>query len=432
MKTNNSIPQWDKEALWTEIEESLDQKERSKNRIFLWTVLIGIVLLATYFIQDEYNDNSTVNTSISKDESVEVVSENDHIKDVNTAPIMMNNSMDDHSSIVKKEIIVRKEAGAMKQNYALGQRSEENQQYVQPKKSLKHDSILLYRSIVDAKNEEHIGKKIKEESNIRVISPSYLLMSLVPNELTIQHRNFEQKRMFNIHNINNKYGISAEYSFGFSRRQLAGDNIEYVVAKEKYERPLESQLFSIGINRNIKNFTVQLGFSYERSTVALDYSDHRQVGERSVYSDSAYYQIVSGSKIYIPGERKVKEYELRHIYSPNRIERIYIPIQIGYSFKKHGVHLFASYYHNVWQRHQGYFLDEELALIEKSDRASINEMYNRKVNRMAIEASYDIIRYRNQSLGLNTKYMLDLESHHTTLTEKYTTLFLGFNWKYSF
>lgn len=413
MSDLHKTPLWDKEEVWSSIEKSLDEKE--DRRSVLWWFLIGFVLLVSVVLWMYQSTDNQLNDKRT------------HVSNVKVTKRSIHQNKNEVSKSPANEITPSKKSTFRPQSTR--SKSVDNQELAYTLNENTIRNVQTDGGVTPSNTKEFTMNKPTKQD------PEQLtLTSLLPKK----HSHIAYRRCFDFNPqtmateavTSRKFEIYASYDIGRLYRSMSG-NEEYINTKKQHENPAESQMFKLLVRRHFGSLSIGGGLCLERNTTIVDFQNKILLRSYTIASDSTYVSNQSGSAVYLPGEKTVNEYRIQTVHNPNRHYSLSIPLEIRYTIQRIKTDVAFTYYWNVWNLHNGYYLNDQLQYTHKNDTKAIQKILPHKSNRIGVGIGTKVFSTNEVDIRLNGQFIFDTKSQNIYINEKYNNLYIGLGAKYS-
>lgn len=404
MKVKQHIPDWNKDAVWNNIEGQLQQKK--KRRLLYWwfvgmastLVLVGCLVWFNQVRDKSWNKNSNSkseqkNSHQEKPVALDAIFKQD--AEANHTAIKLNTNKKQQSSksnIKSKVVEVQKEKTIIASNKL---------------KSKRRTAIIAAPNNVpfeEIETQSALNEKNEFVASLPMLSSE--LSALHFNRMdTLQGGNVDFSLSENNEKNNPSTFLWTENGVSFGKKSFINLNNQ-TIDRNTTEQFRFIQTHAIGIQKFINNnWSLNLGVAYQ--TIYEKYEHVSSFTEEMlIFSEEAtIYDLGNGISYAEPGLSTQIMTTSRHIIHNNFIHRLSVPVELAYIFKndKWSLEPSLGFRFQYFQRFKGVILQNEHHFF---DLTAINDTYYSNSTSLGLIAS------------LNWKYKIS-QKHHLGLKFNY-------------
>ncbi len=383
---SKSVPEWNDNAMWEDIESYLPPKKNNKNLGFFTVAALILLIISGYMIIKNQNHSihSTTNsnkTILSENNSATntLSNQNKLAKNINNETIKSTTSINNLNDIKHIKPINKKyNSPKIKSTNTdvFTAYTKNNTSNIFRLIQNKHNSSYL--KLTETNSKIYLSNNNSSYENIAKLTKIYQkfpeLISTIRN-IKINLPDIEIDN--NISKIINqpKYSIDLDVGMFYTTRFLTSTgNQNWINRKIQSETILESTNTSISFHKYYRNnLSVEIGLTYTQMVEMFIHRDST-VSITKVYSDTAY---IYPNGLYSGGMVNKTTTVYRTIKSPNRFRYLSIPIGINYNFKLNNniIQIGCGVNIDFWSKYKGYSLGLNGKTIQSTDK--LNELYKR-------------------------------------------------------
>lgn len=378
-----SNPQWDKDALWNDIESEMDAPKR-RRRLVVWFI-IGIALFGFLVGISIYNQQA--NKKLKLKESVALTTDLEKPNSQN----IIEDKVDDSDVVVfetKEDQMFKNDTAETISNdkndepVSLQNKSSQNINANITIEELDHSEITDQKQnagisntlVVDILNNrlEPIANHVTELDFLPGLGIENLVNKYPPDELNLvfvdlAKRNEVVDEHYDWHQLSFFAGLGLANKRLNSNMESSSSMVSARVANEKtLEKRYLGFLFRKGI---IKNWHLTSGLHYGEQHERMNIAYTDQIIESRKKMDAYVFTDVSGMSNFIEGEVDVNISQDFNIQHYNVLRSFDIPLLIGYHVQKNrlGIILEAGPSFNINQNFSGRIFDHENRELDAED-----------------------------------------------------------------
>ena len=416
MKSEQNIPDWDKDGVWGKVEDKLRKK---KKRRFLYWSFIGTtstVLLIGFLLT--INNMDRTNTSLSKNPIAKSKQKTSPEEIQNNVVLDLPITLDENSkqktqpNITEIKLSAGHEQLLSKNNIASTRstiQAEKRSASTRKLKNKRHPSINSVRQNVSVEKKE--TKSVVNKKNEALTPLPILLVDLSPINFKRSDTELTNDLNFSLpQNIKKRVSTFLWLESGLSLGKKSFVNLNRGTRhRDVTEQFRFMHTNAIGIQRFLnKNWSLKVGLAYQ--TIYEKYEhDPAFIKEEQVFSDKAIaYELPNGLTYFEPGLTTQRTMATRSIINNNFIHRLSIPVEFAYRLKNTSWSLEPSlgFRFQYLQWFDGIITAEENHFF---DLRKINETYYSNDISMGLITSLNLKYNISQkvSLGLRLNYERD-------------------------
>ena len=341
MKTENNIPNWNKDGVWKNVEDQLHQKK--KRRFLYWwfagaASTISMVAFMLWLNNVETKNNPLNNNPTEIIETKTIPQETKITIEENNVVAIGNNSVQNpelktsktKSTQTKSNISTIKNVNTYSSNF-------QPKEIVSATSTLDDNSNSFTKKV--SKKEPNKNTKSTAPINQPIIKTSSI--SLLPvidletfnlenNDPTFAiNLNDEQFEKEDINKTARLWWVETGIGFGKDCTSLREDT-DFTPRQFRF-----IHTSAIGVQKYLnQNWYIKLGLAYQTVYEKYDFTT-KIVKEDEIYSeDGVVYDLPNGITYTEPGLATLRTTSSRHIIHNNFIHRLSVPIEIAYSLRK--------------------------------------------------------------------------------------------------
>lgn len=342
MKLEQHIPHWNKDGVWKNVAEKLQQKK--KRRFLFWCLMgtasavlfIGFLIGANHveFINTSWNKNR-MPKSEQKIKSVDIQ---------NNIPSESPIALDNHSKLkaepnlppIKRSAKIERRLST--NNLKSTSAKIQEQELVSPATNLKSKRntplvVIPPNTLVEKIDVEPVVHKKFNALAALPIPPIDLLA------INLNQRDSVSTKKFNLPLVqsNNKKKSSTvwwlENGLSIGKKSFTSLN-ERTINRNTTEEFRFIQTNAIGIQKFLnENWSLNIGFAYQIIYEKYEYAPSF-IEEEQIFSEEATtYDLSNGMTYFEPGLATLRTTKTRHIIHNNFIHRLSLPVELAYNFK---------------------------------------------------------------------------------------------------
>ncbi len=466
---------WDKDALWSDIEEALPEKERNNNRPFGWlffvagiALLIGIsaffvlsqkekavVVLEGQTLADEVlNEDSQagahestasilpkklkqkidLTTSITDSKQLKNTTQKSTIK--NTAHVV---DVEDVSGI---ELI---SSNVEKNDYSRTLHEEINETksiIIATNQSEETNSNVVLENSFSS-NKENKDPIVQEESSLSINKERtfFSMINVLPQRSfkTLKESEFAFNKVTPMKTKKDRFAVALNSGVYKIERYFSGDDaFDFLAEKEQLETPLYATKTGLDLSYKInKNIFVSSGIDYLQINEKLEWAKEVGREESIIVSDSAAYYTVGTERTYVEGDLNQTEIQTRNVTNYNSIRQINIPIRLAFKsyFNKLEFTIYGGLNLNLSNKLEGRFINDASGDFTEVSLSDNKDYKSGGVNSYSLGLSANHPISKSLSLGIGFEYDQFLKSINKSTNlpdQKYNLLGLKMGLNYSF
>jgi hypothetical protein len=404
----DDIPEWDKEQLWSRIENNLENKKDKPFFLLMLFSLFFIVLISgtIWFINQKINETlPKLDKNLSKN-SAEIGSGNITIVNKNTKPTSENN----HSI-----------------NYLNNKSSRKIHHKPSKIEQNTFESDLKIPEYSDKIDFDESGSKDLIDSGSftkNMVLSEILQLPINPKYLYIETRK----------NLNNTaYKISAPFKKGVINKKTsfitANTGIGIVLNRTKFdknsgwqsrkynnEKVIYDYSLTFQYGKSVfNNFFISSGIDYQNKIVNLVDKDSI-VNTVNFQSDSSYF-VNLAEPLYFSGEKTKTNIKYRKLNVFNEISHISFPIYFSYIFmnQKYGFTLSYGVFYRFNSKFKGYSISTENKIVKFDDYQNYLKKYS-GITDISFSGYYWIKLKRNFNLTLGLETVFPVKPSYSVVS----------------
>lgn len=441
------VPDWDRDAVWMDIEAALPPQEKRRRIGLLWwgigILLVGILgiglryMVTTGSTHQPAPDNPT-QPAIAHTQAASQAPQ--HTTEQSTTPAPSNTAQPAKAHATHTPLAQAKSSSHPSSTPASPAESLQTMASSKKMKTTPANSSL-------ATNSEQPKQEAELAQNTQSATPTSPARPLGKstddqrvtrlqfeniNSITLRAFDLVQRKIVEPMPLSpsvidedesdtDRFGLQFAYHIGLNQLHFSGAP----AAKKSGEATLESHAFQLTIPVISKqHWSIRTGLGYERSIREVSASDRRLIDTYWEASDSAYYYPSREGIKYVAGDIEVKKYETNTIYSPSKHHRLFLPLLLEWQ-PSDKWNIRSGIWYNFYKKDEGYFIGQNGDLVYKNDEEGIAQLYDRKVHRLSAGVNYMVIDMDMLNMGLGLRIMTDLNSHSSLWSERISTLSAG-------
>ena len=370
---NESVPSWDDDLIWEEIEKALPNKKKKRGLFWLWIPLLLLTsTFALYFYFSDFMESEKITPSLEP-----IASNGEVHSDIASAdPIVVRSvihnettNKGDTDKLISDKPSLKK---SISKDYTISILNTEGISPRMGKDNLSDDNFT-YTSLPTfdkAKSKQEIQTTqndiVKTSTSFHKMETLLLLPFNIKTSVSDSLGSFHKydsgiqlnKKSSSRFYLQSNSGIS--YT---SRILLEPANNDWISNRSNRETLLETYDFNLALQLELKShFIASLGIGFVNTIDKITSRDTVEIGKEVIQSDSAYVV----NSLFLPGNLERTSMEVYTISTPNQYRSLMVPLSLGYRFNRNRwlADVFVGSEFRIWSSFKGKFLDFDLRLIE--------------------------------------------------------------------
>jgi hypothetical protein len=425
---NQPVPEWDQAGTWEKIEQSLPQDNpHASNSLSKWMVLI---ILCVTLWGDLYHNKLIINSITpnqahnNTDGSLQATNTmpNGHVQTASNKSIKKDTKLSVTLSHARTQQSAKHSTtplSTLPLVLPTGEAADALPQFDKQLLSGSFDSLLNLW--------QYQRTSLSQVQPFTQLNLSELLLPFLPTWETANVTSTHQTLAITVTSQQKKrhdsrWALIINCGIAFTQLQLQATDAQgenFRLAKKSTETTLETTSLSGNMALELhRNWQLYIGVEHQRIAHWFR-AKQVSVEQQQIMSDSAMFYQLNGNTVYVNGQVNQQVITTETIQSPTAFNRIFIPLALGYQHQRgrHAIVVQIGAMLNVWNRYQGFSLDETGQIIRK-DRQQLARIYRKNgAHSVRVTGTYSYYLNQRWQLSAGVAAQTDWRSVFTPVTQ---------------